>query len=224
MPDTTEPGHGAFAHRAVNPVDKAMLLCAALRDLDAARGTRVHHPALDTAIGRSTNLMITHISAGSPRVLTRLSRDCVIGAALSFPPPETLESVQREVSGAIAEACRADPHLSAHPPRICWDSGVSSAETDSAHPLFLIAAQAIQACTGDTAHVNALHTSSDIRNPIVQKGIPTIGLGPLCGDLSQNGGHDEWVDVEDYLRSVKVAASIVAGWCGLDRPADTSGT
>src|SRR5882724_11110297 len=25
-------------------------------------------------------------------------------------------------------------------------------------------------------------------------------LGPLGGDLTQNGLHDEWVDVEDYLR------------------------
>jgi acetylornithine deacetylase len=47
-----------------------------------------------------------------------------------------------------------------------------------------------------------MHTSSDIRNPIVQKSIPTVGLGGLCGDLTQNGRHDEWVDVADYLRTI----------------------
>jgi acetylornithine deacetylase len=56
-----------------------------------------------------------------------------------------------------------------------------------------------------------MHTGSDIRHPMVQKGIPTIGLGPLCGDLSQNGRHDEWVDAEDYLRAVAVAALLAAG-------------
>jgi acetylornithine deacetylase len=50
---------------------------------------------------------------------------------------------------------------------------------------------------------------------MVQKGIPTVGLGPLCGDLSQNGFSDEWVDVEDYFRSITVVAGIIAGWCGV---------
>ena len=75
-------------------------------------------------------------------------------------------------------------------------------------------ADAIVAVTGQPPHVNPLHTASDIRNPIVQAGIPTVGLGPLGGDLTQNGLTDEWVDVEDYRRAVKVAAAIIDGWCG----------
>jgi acetylornithine deacetylase len=49
---------------------------------------------------------------------------------------------------------------------------------------------------------------------MVQRGIPTAGLGPLCGDLTQNGGTDEWVDADDYIRAVRVTALILAGWCG----------
>ena len=74
--------------------------------------------------------------------------------------------------------------------------------------------RSIVAITGQSPHVNPLHTASDIRNPIVQAGIPTVGLGPLAGDLAQNGLHDEWVDVEDYRRAVEVAAAIIDGWCG----------
>ena len=48
----------------------------------------------------------------------------------------------------------------------------------------------------------------------MQAGIPTVGLGPLGGDLTQNGLTDEWVDVEDYRRAVEVAAAIIDGWCG----------
>ncbi len=62
-----------------------------------------------------------------------------------------------------------------------------------------------------------MHTSSDIRNPIVQKGIPTVGLGPLGGDLAQNGRTDEWVDIEDFVRGVKVTAGVIVGWCGVSR-------
>ncbi len=40
-------------------------------------------------------------------------------------------------------------------------------------------------------------------------------LGPLGGDLTQNGLHDEWVDVEDYLRGARVAAAVVVDWCSV---------
>jgi acetylornithine deacetylase len=96
---------------------------------------------------------------------------------------------------------------------VIWDAGVTGAEVSPDAPLYRTAADVIAAVTGQTASVNALHTASDIRNPINQAGIPTIGLGPLCGDLSQNGRHDEWVDVADYLRSVQVAAGIMLAWC-----------
>ena len=82
------------------------------------------------------------------------------------------------------------------------------------NPLYRLVADAIVAVTGQLPHVNPLHTASDIRNPIVQAGIPTVGLGPLGGNLTQNGLTDEWVDLEDYRRAVEVAAAIIDGWCG----------
>src|SRR3546814_8482313 len=56
LPQTSEPAHTAFAHQAINPLDKAVLIFQALRELDAKRGAQVHHPALHEAVGRSTNL------------------------------------------------------------------------------------------------------------------------------------------------------------------------
>jgi acetylornithine deacetylase len=101
-----------------------------------------------------------------------------------------------------------------HPPGIEWLAGVTGAELPADSALFVAVSSAVTQVTGLTPFVNAMHTSSDIRVPMVQKGIPTVGLGPLCGDLSQNGGHDEWVDVEDYLRAIAVAADSALRWCG----------
>ena len=122
--------------------------------------------------------------------------------------------MQAELDRAVQAAARDDPWLEAHPPALEFVSGVSGAEVPAEAPLYRVVADAIHRATGRMPHVNPLHTSSDIRNPIVQAGIATVGLGPLAGDLTQNGQHDEWVDVEDYRRSVKVAAEIIAGWCG----------
>ena len=159
--------------------------------------------------------MLSHISFGDPDRLSQLDPVCRLGGALAFPPPETLGEVQAQIESALREAAAGDPWLASHPPRLAWRSGVTGAELPASHKLFRVAALAVAAVTGAPPSMNALHTGSDIRHPMVQVGIPTIGVGPLAGDLSQNGRTDEWVDVEDYLRSVKVVAGLILGWCGV---------
>ncbi|MGG5821618.1 M20 family metallopeptidase [Falsiroseomonas sp. HW251] len=214
LPATNEPGHAAFAHVAVNPVEKAMLVVAALRALDDRRGARVHHPALDAAIGRSTNLLIGDIRTLGDGRASRVAPAVQLSCALAFPPGERLSDVQAEVEAAIAEAAAADPFLKDTPPRLDFVSGVTGAEVALDHPLWTVTSEAVRTGTGAAPEINPLHTSSDIRNPMVQSGIPCVGLGPLCGDLTQNGGRDEWVDAADYRRGVAVVALLIALWCG----------
>ena len=118
----------------------------------------------------------------------------------------------RLIAAAVAAAAADDPWLAAHPPRLEWVSGVSAAETPVEAPLYRAVAGAIRKITGQEPSVNPLHTASDIRNPILQAGIPTVGLGPLGGNLTQNGLTDEWVDVADYRHAAAVVAAIIAEW------------
>lgn len=221
-PPTTEPGLTAFYHLGVNPLDKAVVLYNALTALAAARGERIHDPRLDAAVGRSTNLMVSSIQCGTDSKFSRLAATCTFGGAVSFPPSERLEAVQAEIVAALETAAAADDWLSANPPVLEWVSGVTGGEIGVDHPLYGVACVAVEGVTGVAPFVNPMHSSSDIRVPRVQKGIPTIGFGPLAGDLSQNGCHDEWVDLDDYLRSLKVTAAIIQGWCGATATAPSS--
>lgn len=215
LPDTNEPGHTAFAHKAVNPLDKAIQIQRALMALDAKRGTAIVHKTLDAAIGRSTNLLIGDFRTLGDGRASRVPPSVRLTAALSFPPGEKLADVQAQVRGAIDEACAADAYLREQPPVLEFLSGVTGAEVPEGHALRGAVDAAVRAATGQAPHANPLHTSSDIRNPMVQNGIPCVGLGPLCGDLTQNGLRDEWVDVADYRRGVGVIAGAIALWCGV---------
>lgn len=217
-PDTTEPGHTAFSHLAENPIDKALLIRAALMELATDRAGRIRHPLIEAEVGRATNLHISRISCGEMRRLARIEERCTLGGALAFPPGESLDDVKAEIAAAVDEAAATDPWLRDHPPEITWVTGVTGAEVPAEHPLYRTAAAAVSRVTGGTPHVNPMHTSSDIRNPMVEAGIPCIGLGCLGGDLSQNDRHDEWVDVADFLRMVDVTTAIVADWCGGKAP------
>lgn len=213
LPETTEPGHTVFAHLGTNPIGKAVQVIQALEKLDEARGKEVHDESLDDAVGRSTNILVSHINCGDPMLLSRMSEKCVVGASVSFPPQEKLDDVKALIEDAVKGLSEGDPWLSEHPPMIEWIFGTQAVETPVDHPLYQIASGAVENVTGKMPHVNPLHTASDIRNPILFSGIPTVGFGSLSGDLVHSGGHDEWIDIEDYLKAIRVCAKIIEDWC-----------
>lgn len=214
-PDTQEPEQTPFHHLAVNPIDKAWVLVRALQALNEDRAQRVRHPIQQEAVGRSTNIQVAHAHAGDPDHLNRISSTCVLAGSVTFPPHERMEGVQSEIVQTIEAASRADPWLRENLPQMEWLLGVRGAEVSLDHPLYGAVSRAIRAVTGHEPTINALHASSDIRHPILHAGIPTVGYGPLAGNLSQAGGADEWVDIEDYLQAVKVTGRLILEWCGV---------
>ena len=61
----------------------------------------------------------------------------------------------------------------------------------------------------------ALHSGSDIRNPVNISGTPSVGFGPLAGGLTHSGLTDEWIDLEDYARAMKAVAKIIIDWTSM---------
>lgn len=215
-PDTAEPAHTAFAHRAINPFDKMMLVAEGLRDFDRKRGRQVRHRTIEKAIGRSANLMLSHCSFGANSALSRIAPACQLGGAMSLIPGEKLDDIMSAVELAVDTVARRDEWLRDNVPSIDWLSGVSAAETAETSSLYQLAAGTLRRL-GATPIVNPLHTSSDIRNPIVQKSMPTVGFGPLCGGLTMAGNVDEWVGIADFHRSVLATALMIAEWCGVTK-------
>lgn len=200
-PPTNEISHLAFTHQATNPADLLMAIHGRLHAFVERRAETHRHPLLE----RSANLLISHLDVGRAGAHARIAAQGIMEGALTLLPGEDLSAVQEEVKAVVGEGARLE-----------WVSGVSGAEVPLDGPLYRLVARSILAVTGEPPQVNPLHTASDIRNPIVQAGIPTVGLGPLGGDLTQNGLTDEWVDLEDYRRAVEVVAAIIDGWCGAD--------
>lgn len=212
-PDTTEPGQTAFSHLAVNPVDKAVLIHGALMCLAESRAARMRHPLIEAEVGRATNLHVAAIRGGDEDNFARIGTSCSLGCGLSFAPGEAPDAVRAEVEDAVRKAAMTDHWLKDHPPRIEWLSGVTGAELSRDHPLWQVASGAVERITGKAPILNPMHSSSDIRVPPVESGIPCVGLGCLSGSLSQNGCADEWVHAADFERMVDVTAAFAADWC-----------
>ena len=212
-PDTTEPGHTAFSHLGVNPIDKAIKIIDALYQLNAARNLRIKHEKIHKEVGRSTNLHISNIVSNDEHRLSRLNETCTFGGAISFPPGEDLSQVKEEIEKTVKKVSENDDWLNANSPTISWVSGVTGAEVPESSLFYQIVSSATKSITGKMPYVNPMHTSSDIRNPIVEANIPCVGLGCLGGNLSQNNKVDEWIDIEDFSLMVEVTSEIIERWC-----------
>ena len=216
-PETTEPGQTAFSHLGVNPIDKAIKIITGLYILNEERNSRIRHNKIHKVVGRSTNLHISNIVSDGEERLSRLNEKCTFGGAISFPPGEELTTVKKEIENTILKVAESDEWLRSNLPKISWISGVTGAEVDDNSLFYKTVSSAITEITGNIPYVNPMHTSSDIRNPIVEAGIPCVGLGCLGGNLSQNNKVDEWVDINDFNRMVNVTSRIIESWCSSEQ-------
>ncbi|MDR7419390.1 MAG: M20/M25/M40 family metallo-hydrolase [Armatimonadota bacterium] len=208
---TQEPEHTPVHREAVNPVRAAARLVGALAALEEQLSGETRHPLIETR-GPSVSIHIGHVAAGEPGVAARVPDACVVTGSVSFPPGTRPATVMTRVDQVVSAAA-ADPRLASRPPHVEWLLAAPGAEIAADHPLCAAAARTIARTTGTAPSINPLHPASDIRHPILA-GIPCVGVGPRCGNLVQAGGHDEWVDVEDYLRAINVTAHLIVDWCG----------
>ena len=207
-PDTTEPGHTVFLHTAVDPLPIAARVIEALRALGEQRARSVYYAPVHDVIGRSTNVHVSHVEAGRRERLSQVPTTVDLYGSMTFPPSEPMADAQAALEQALDAVMRNDPWLAERPLELAWLVGIQGAETGTDAAVYRATHDAIVATTGAAPHVNALHAASDIRNPVLHAGMPTVGIGPLVGDLTVSGGVDEWADVDDYMRGVEVVLRI----------------
>jgi acetylornithine deacetylase len=201
-PDTLEPDHTPFAAESVNPIDLATGIASATRRLAD------HVPLAGLTV------QPTYLAAGRRESLHRVPAAAEAGIGVAFPPSVRLAAARAAVEDAIREQRLRHPWLVDHPPTVRWLIGTEGAAVGEGEGIVRLTSTEIAEATGRAPACYVLHAASDIRHPILHRGIPTVGLGPRAGDLVQAGGVDEWVDVREYLQTITVTAAVILHWCG----------
>lgn len=207
-PDTLEPSHTPFLHTGVDPVPIAADLVKAFVRLGDERAARVRYGPIHDAVGRSTNVHVSHVQAGRPDRLSQVPEHVDLTFSCTFPPTEQIASVQAEMAAVIDAVEAQHQWLQERPCGVTWLVGIQGAETPLDSAVYRHTSSAIAMTTGREPHVNPMHAASDIRNPVMHKGIPTVGIGPLVGGLTVSGGVDEWADLDDFVHGVEVVVRI----------------
>ncbi len=207
-------GRGAHAERAdaaENAIDKAMLVVAAVRELEAAANDADRHPAFaDHPHPLNFNVGVVHGGDWASSV----PETCTLEVRLSAYPGADLGAVQEAFADGVRRLTAADAWLAEHPPEVTFRRGFLAdglALGDDAEPLLGELAAAHTAVTGDELERFAFTGTTDARFYAVHAGRPATCYGPIGANLH---APDEWVDLASVRAVTEVLALAAMGWCG----------
>jgi acetylornithine deacetylase len=204
--------HSAMKWRGVNAIEKAVKFMEALRQLEHEWAiVKRHHflPAPTINIGTIHGGM-----AGSV-----VPDQCVLEFGLHYQPTDADEEklgskVEAEIMETLQRVIASDAWLSEHPPIIEKYQEGSGYELPANHPLIESFASCFENVFERKPVIRGCEYGSDARLLANYGDIPTIVFG--AGSIEQAHGINEFVDIKQYLDSIRILSDFIAHWCELD--------
>jgi acetylornithine deacetylase len=128
-------------------------------------------------------------------------------------PSETTRNARDAFEDHIGKISNNDPWLKENPPVIDWFEGqFESGQTDLDDPVIHTLIDAIVRSTGDAPIIEGVTYGSDLRLFTNHAHIPAVLFGP--GDLRLAHAANEYVEINEVLKTIKIIANMIVNWCG----------
>jgi len=192
--------HTSQPARGVNALEKAIRIHDAITALGERRARERRHPLMP-AHASSVPVVVGAFTGGGFRAA--VPAHARFSGRFGVLPGESLGEVREQLASAIADVARSDEWLSAHPPRLIWDSEGSpgwEVPVDGYLPQALLAGQRAAGIAEEYAGL----TSGCDAGIILDSGIPVVVFGP--GDIALAHSSDEWVEEQAVVDAATVLA------------------
>ncbi len=201
---TGKSAHAESADRAVNPVDLAIRIVGALRDLEREMNED-REPSMD-GVAHPYNLNVGTFEAGDWP--SSVPATATLRLRLGHPTSWTPDEAEARVRKAIDDI--GDPWLRDHPPTIRPSGfkarGYGLADT---HPVAERLVRAHERAHGARPHATAMASTTDARLYLNDFDTPAVCYGPTAHDIH---GIDECVELRSIVDGAKTLARFVADW------------
>jgi acetylornithine deacetylase len=204
------PG-GTGERHAVNAIEKAFVVTAALKRLEEEWGRTRSHPLFPPGyftIGPDTFLGTLHGQTFSWAVANQAQLEYLV----MYEPTRSQADVRREIETYLGGVFDGDTWLRDHRPTIEWPHTWPPYDTPVSHPLVTTVAAAHEAALRTPVEV-AGFAAVDDATYFEAQGIPAVSYGP--GSILTCHCFDERVPIEDVIRATKVYAAAAIQWCGV---------
>jgi acetylornithine deacetylase len=196
--------HAESADRAVNPVDLAIRIVGALRDLE--REMNEDRESSMDGVAHPYNLNIGTFEAGDWP--SSVPATATFRLRIGHPSAWSTDETEQRVRAAIDDL--GDPWLRDHPPLI-RPSGFRARgyAIDPGHPLVERLARAHEHAHGRKPHAKPMASTTDARLYLNDFDTPAVCYGPTAHDIH---GVDESVELRSIVDGAKTLARFLADW------------
>jgi len=198
--------HAESADRAVNPLEPALHVIAALRSLEADLNAQIDDPLLAEA-PHPYNLNIGTVRVGDWQ--SSVPAVARVGIRLGFPRAWTVEEAQARVRRSVTDSTGSHDWLREHPPTLRFNGFLARGHLLAAdQPLVGMVADAHRAAHGRAAQVTFLATTTDARSYLAA-GVPAVCYGPRVRNIH---GIDEAVELRSIVDGARTLARFLVDW------------
>ena len=128
-------------------------------------------------------------------------------------PGESAQEARNSLESTIKKIAAEDPWLKNSPPVLQWINGqYESGKTPMEHPLVKTLKSCHESVSNKRAKLEGATYGSDLRLFTNHAKIPAVLYGP--GDVRLAHSANEYVEIQDVMRSVEVIANFIVQWCG----------
>ncbi len=202
--------HAGQSHYGINAIGLAARIYDRLVALDRERASQFRDPFFEQWTDRAINLNVGTMRAGD--WVSSVAGWAEISCRISYIPPETEAQMRASVARAVQEVADADPWLGEHPPEIEWFGWHAEPwAQDLTSPFVNLCREVVTDVVGTPPREMASTAGLDNRFASYF-GMQSVCYGPR-GERPH--GPDECVELDSVLDVTKVAACLIAAWCGV---------
>lgn len=212
-----KPSHACFKWNGVNAIEKAVKIINDLKELECKWLATKKHPLLP-----SPTITVGQIEGGISAAT--VPGTCILRFDIKYLPTEIneygehlkvdKEKIKQEVEQCIINTCNGDEWLKAHHADLDWYLSVMPHSVDINSPLIDVVSSASDSILGSHI-ISGLPSGADARHLQNNGHIPTILFGP--GNMNNAHSIDEYVDIKQYLDSIKILVKTILNWTNQDK-------
>lgn len=201
-------------YEGVNAIDLGYIVMKAVSAFERSRIETISHP-LYPEMRAAIPCMVGQFESGT--YASAFPDTCVMKGSMATVPGEDSAAVKLAfVEFVMATIREQDPWFIESPPEIKFVGYFAEpSEIPSESPIVRLLCESYQDIMSREPVVSGRQGAADIRHLNQYGNTPTVIFGP--GMTEQMHANNEWVDIQDYINSVKILSETIIRWCGVNK-------
>jgi acetylornithine deacetylase len=202
--------HGVEKWKGVDAIELGTKVLEALKFLEASLSTTESHPMFQE-YPILVPVTPDKIQAGLWKGM--VAPECVVEGYFEPLPGKPIEEGEKVFRNYVGNACRGDPWLRDHPPKVEFLEKYTGYDLDVESPFAQIVRNSYQDIMRVKPKVIGADGGCDAWVRSLYGGSSTMIFGPGGGNAH---GPDEFVYVDDVVKTQEILALCILQWCGYE--------